>query len=212
MNNSSQFLFCPSENCFNVPEIFYLFNPLKNEVKYKCSCDSEHGKQLSLQEFLEKSVLICYECRKIISDSYFLFCKNCKILIHSYCQKTHCNKNKHNNFDSVIIYNILNCCRDHQSNFILRCKNCYKSLCNKCDIDSHDENNHSLKQLSEFKINQNDLSFVYYNFEKQKTILEKIKNISNDIIKKLENDITIKQKIFNNYVILTLFCYLFIIQ
>ena len=200
MDESSQYLFCPSENCFNVPEIFYLFNPLKNEVKYKCSCDSSNDKKLSLQEFLEKSVLTCYECRKIISDSNFLFCKNCKILIHSYCQLAHCDKNECDNFDDVNKFNVLNFCREHQSNFIFRCMNCDKSLCQKCDLFSHNEKYHSLKQILEFKINQNALAFVNYNLEKQKSILEIIKDISNNIIKNLENDIIMKQKILNNYV------------
>ena len=200
MTNPSQYLFCPSENCFNVPELFYLFNPLYNEVKYRCSCDSEHDKKLSLQTFLEKSVLICYECRKKINDSNFLFCKNCKILIHNNCQETHCNKNEHDNFDNVNEVNILNCCREHKFNFMFRCMNCKKSLCNKCDLPSHNEKDHSLIQMREFKINQNALDFVKYNFEKQKYILEIIKNISNNIIKNLENDIIIKQKILNNYI------------
>ena len=200
MTNPSQYLFCPSENCFNVPELFYLFNPLNNEVKYRCSCDSEHDKKLSLQTFLEKSVLICYECRKKINDSNFLFCKNCKILIHNNCQETHCNKNEHDNFDNVNKVNILNCCREHKFNFMFRCMNCKKSLCNKCDLPSHNEKDHSLIQMREFKINQNALDFVKYNFEKQKYILEIIKNISNNIIKNLENDIIIKQKILNNYI------------
>ena len=178
MNNMSQYLFCPSEKCFDAPKIFYRYNPLKNEVLYKCSCDPNHDKNISLHEFLDKSVLICNECRKVINDSYFLFCRNCKILIHSLCKEAHFKKNKNCHFDSINKNNILNCCREHQCDFMFRCMNCDKSLCHKCDLFSHNEKYHSLKQLLEFKINQNNLAFINSNFNKQKIIFEKIKNIS----------------------------------
>ena len=76
---SKEYLFCPNENCLNVPEIVYSYNPLKNEVQYKCKCHANYNKsmKMSLHEFLEKSNIICYECRKVIKESNFLFCKNC---------------------------------------------------------------------------------------------------------------------------------------
>lgn len=194
------FLFCPSENCFNVPIILYLYNPLKNEVLYKCECDPGHEKKLELHEFLEKSCLICLQCRKAINDSNILFCKNCNNLIHFSCQKTHYNNKLHNNFQSTNINNILSFCQEHQECFMFRCMNCNKSLCHKCDLISHDENFHSLKQLMEFKITKNDFDIINNNFQRQKTIFEKIKNITKNLISNLENDIKMKQKIINNYI------------
>ena len=79
-HQSKNYLFCPSEKCINVPEIFYSYNPLKNEVQYKCNCNVNLDKKINinLQEFLDKSDLICHECKKVITDSNFLFCKTCK--------------------------------------------------------------------------------------------------------------------------------------
>ena len=81
-------LFCPSEKCLNVPEIFYSYNPLKNEVQYKCNCNANFDKKINmnLQEFLDKSDLICHECKKVITDSNFLFCKTCKNIIDINCK------------------------------------------------------------------------------------------------------------------------------
>ena len=59
---SKIYMFCPSEKCLNVPEIFYSYNPLKNEVQYKCNCNANFDKKINmnLQEFLDKSDLICH--------------------------------------------------------------------------------------------------------------------------------------------------------
>ena len=78
--------------------------------------------------------------------------------------------------------------------------NCNKSLCNNCDINSHNEQRHSLKQIFEFIINQKDIDSIYTNFEKQKATFEKIKDINNKFIKTFENDIKIKQKIINSFI------------
>ena len=77
---SKNYLFYPTEKCLNVPEIFYSYNPLKNDVQYKCNCNVNLDKKINinLQEFLDKSDLICHECKKVITDSNFLFCKTCK--------------------------------------------------------------------------------------------------------------------------------------
>ena len=198
---SMDYLFCPSENCLNVPEIFYSYNPLKNEVQYKCNCNANYDNKINinLQEFLDKSNLICHECKKAITDSNFLFCKTCKNIIDINCEKYHGNNYKHFGFEFIEKNNILNYCKEHQSWFIFRCMNCNESFCNNCDLIYHNAKNHSLKQILDFSYNKKDLDSINSNFEKQKEILEKIKNANCNFIKTLENDIKIKQKIINSY-------------
>ena len=77
---SMDYLFCPSENCLNVPEFFYSYNPIKSEVQYKCNYNANFDNKINinLQEFLDKSDLKCHECKKVITDLNFLFCKTCK--------------------------------------------------------------------------------------------------------------------------------------
>ena len=105
-------LFCPADNCLNVPEIFYSYNPLKSEVQYKCNCKGDYNKKITinLQKFLEKSEIICHECKKIITNSNIFFCKNCKNIIDINCKKSHMNNSKHPYFELIKKDNILNHC------------------------------------------------------------------------------------------------------
>ena len=198
---SKEYLFCPNENCINVPEIIYSSNPLKNEVQYKCKCTNNYNKsmKMSLHEFLEKSNIICYECRKVIKESNFLFCKNCGNNIHINCQKNHCNNNNHFYFGLYSKNNLLNVCKQHKSNFIFRCMNCNESLCGMCDLNNHNQKEHTMKQIIGL-IDKNSFEKMNFIFNKQKNILEKIKQINNAFLKTFENDIQIKQKIINNYI------------
>ena len=198
-NQTNDYLFCPSENCLNIPEIDYSYNPLKNELQYKCKCSNDQKINITIQDFLEKSSLICYECKKVITDSNFLFCKNCNNIIDTNCEKYHLNNNNHINLELFNKKNLLNCCKEDKLPLIFRCMNCNESLCNLCDLNSHIKKGHSLKQISEFSLNQKELDNINDNFNKQKNILEKIKDIYNTFIKNLENDIIIKQKIINSF-------------
>ena len=37
MKNKDKNLLCPNSECFNIPEILYIYNPLDSLIKYKCS-------------------------------------------------------------------------------------------------------------------------------------------------------------------------------
>ena len=73
--------FCPADNYLNAPEIFYSYNPLKSEAQYKCNFKGDYNKKITinLQKFLEKSEIICHECKKIITNSNIFFVKIVKI-------------------------------------------------------------------------------------------------------------------------------------
>ena len=142
---SKNYLFCPTEKCLNVPEIFYSYNPLKNEVQYKCNCNVNLDKKINinLQEFLDKSDLICHECKKVITDSNFLFCKTCKNIIDINCEKFHSNNSKHFDFEFIGYNKLLNYCKEHHDFLYFRCMNCNESFCNKCDLSCRGAKNHS---------------------------------------------------------------------
>ena len=200
---SKKYLFCPSENCFNVPEIIYSFNPFKTEVQYKCKCINNYDKtiNMNLQEFLEKSDCICYECKKIMNDTYFLLCNNCKVIICNNCKRSHEINSAHYNYELINNNILLNHCIEHiNEDFIFRCMNCKESFCYNCDIKSHDKKGHSLKQISGFTLNENNIEHIKDIFEKQKNMFDKIKAINDNIINRLENDIKIKQKIINSFI------------
>ena len=202
-HNSNNYLLCPTDNCFNVPEILYNFNPLKSEVKYKCNCNANYDKSIStnLQVFLEKAnIIICRECNKIIKDTNVFFCKSCKKIIHCNCGNSHNNNYNHSDFETIEKDSLLNCCKYHRSCYIFRCLNCNESLCSKCDLNFHNKENHKLRQIMDYNINQKELENINYIFEKQKNILEKIKEINNNLIETFENDIKIKQRIINSYI------------
>ena len=198
---SNKYLFCPSGNCLNTPEIFYSFNPLKSELQYNCKCNPNNNQKINMniQEFIDKSKIICNDCKKAIIDENFMYCLDCKKTLDNYCGNDHIDKLNHLNFNFVNKNKILNLCDKHKAPFIFRCMDCNESLCHLCEFNEHNLNNHSLKQFKEFIINQKDLDNINSTLEKQKSILDKIKNINNNIINSLENDIKIKQKIINSY-------------
>ena len=201
-HNPINYLLCPKDNCFNVPEILYDYNPLKSKVKYKCNCNANYDKEIStnLQIFLEKTnIIICRECDKIIKDANVFFCKNCKNIIHCNCGNSHINNYKHSDFEFIEKDNLLNSCKYHQSCYIFRCLNCNESVCSKCDLNFHNKENHKLRQIMDYNINQKEFENINYIFENQKNTLEKIKEINNNLIETFENDIKIKQRIINSY-------------
>ena len=181
---------CPSGNCLNMPEIYYSNTIIKSEIQFKCICQNNTNKSIDLKEFLKKSNFICRKCGKNISKNV-IYCKDCNIIICENCMKLW--HNNHSNYD------IYNSCPEHKLNYMVRCINCNKSLCNSCKIDSHDSYGHDVRFLSQISVSKNDYEGINSPFEKQKQYLEKIKDIYNNYIKSLENDIQIKERIINTY-------------
>ena len=193
---SNKYIFCPSGSCFKTPEIYYSNNPLENKLQFKCECNNNKI-DMNLKDFLEKSShLSCFVCKKRLIDDQIYYCRNCKLILDINCVKIHQRFVQH---DIQSNDNIFNCCPEHKTKYIFRCIECNKSICCDCDLEYHDNNNHSLIQLINFSIEKNDFDKIKNIFEKQKNFLEKIKNIYNNLIQTLENDIQIKERIINNY-------------
>ena len=194
-----EYLFCPSENCLNVPEIYYSYNPLKPEIQYKCKCQNNEQKiNMNLQEFVEKSNIFCHYCKKIINDDNFFICSDCNNIFDSNCKIDHFHNEKHINLSFINKHDIINNCKEHNQPFTFRCKNCNKSICFQC-INFHYENRHSFNPMFEYCFNQNDFDKINSSFEKQKNILDRIKKINDDLFISLENDLKIKLKMIQNY-------------
>ena len=200
---NTKYFFCPSGNCLNIPEINYSYNPLKTDFKYTCSCQNDINpiKELALKEFLEQaSSLNCLICKKKIFDEQIIYCIECKVLLDANCVQIHHKDIKHTHYIQLN-KNIFNYCLEHKCQFIFRCMDCKQSLCNKCNFSFHDDNGHKLEQIKKFSLNQNDFQRIKNNFEKQKNFFIKIKEINNKLIQTLENDIELKERIINNFML-----------
>ena len=200
---NTKYFFCPSGNCLNIPQINYSFNPLKTDFKYSCSCHNNINSitEIELKEFLERtSSLNCSICKKKIFDEQIIYCIECNVLLDKTCVQIHHIDVKHTQYIQLN-KNIFNYCLEHKSPFIFRCIDCKKSLCNKCNFSFHDDNGHKLEQIKKFSINQNDFQRIHNNFKKQKSILKKIIEINNNLMQKLENDIELKERMINNFLL-----------
>ena len=200
---NTKYFFCPSGNCLNIPQINYSFNPLKTDFKYSCSCHNNINSitEIELKEFLERtSSLNCSICKKKIFDEQIIYCIECNVLLDKTCVQIHHKDVKHTQYIQLN-KNIFNYCLEHKSPFIFRCIDCKKSLCNKCNFSFHDDNGHKLEQIKKFSINQNDFQRIHNNFKKQKSFLKKIIEINNNLMQKLENDIELKERMINNFLL-----------
>ena len=200
-DQQKKYIYCPSRNCANIPEIKYSYNPLKTEFQFKCECQKNINCQenLNLQVFLEKSSEIyCSNCTQKILDNKIYYCPNCKIFLEEKCAKIHEENTRH---ILLVNENIFNFCLEHKSKLRLRCIKCNKSLCQYCNLDEHDniEESHRSTLLSDLRLEKTDFVKFKSVFEKQKVFFEKIKNINNNLMHILENDIQIKERIINNY-------------
>ena len=192
-NQTNKYIYCPSGHCLNIPRIKYSNNPLKTEFQFKCECNID-DKNMNLKEFLDKSSsLNCLICLKKITYNKFNFCKNCQMIFDNSCI------GYHNKLCSGIPFNenIFNSCLEHKKRYMFRCEECCQSLCIDCGLNIHNE--HTLNQISKLSLKNKNIDEIKSIFHKQKTFFEKIKNICNNMMQKLENDIQIKERIINNY-------------
>ncbi len=192
---------CPKNNCTNIPEIIYTYEPFNPIINIKCNSKTHENKEekMMLKDFLIKSnkVIKCPICYNIINNE-FLYCKNCKKLFHSSCfYKSACHKQ--NNYISNNIKNLFNICLMHNNNLMFHCLECDVSLCLKCDINSHNEKGHTLQQLVSLHKNNKNKDKLISNIKKQRNYFNKIVDTFKKILFNLENDLLIKELILKNY-------------
>ena len=198
-----QIILCPNKYCDNTPNIFYEYNPLNSIIKYKCNLHSPDNAEMGTSKFLRESThdLSCQICQQQINNENNIFyCKKCNMIFDKFCLNKHINNgyNEHNAIciNKTILYN--NCLK-HNNTFIFRCLNCNESLCGLCDLNFHNSESHELKQIINISVSKSEIDKKISEFEKQKNYLNKIKEMNDKIIKILENDILIKQRIIDNY-------------
>ena len=170
----NKFIFCPFGSCPNIPKIYYSKNPLKYKFQFKCTCqkDKENENKMNLEEFLEKSShLSCDICHKKSLDDKINYCQKCKSILDTCCLKIHERFCK----DAKLNQNIFNYCLEHGNQYMFRCMECKKSLCCQCDLNYHNDNNHTLNQIAKLLFNQDEFDKIKKSFDIQKTNLEKIK-------------------------------------
>ena len=199
---SDKYIYCPSGICANIPEIHYSSNPLKTEFQFKCKCQNNNNINImNLEEFLEKSTrLKCFICKRKLLNDEMIYCVECKKIVDNPCLEYHHKNTNHSRY-LQLNKNIFNYCLEHKFQYIFRCMDCNQSLCEKCNFSSHDNNGHELEQIKKFALKQNVLDKIKSNFEKQKKYFERIKVINNNMMKNLENDIEIKERIINSAIL-----------
>ena len=197
----NKFYICPN-NCSYIPEISYYFEPMNSKIKYNCS-SQKHGnieENLKLEDFLTKATAIieCSFCNNIIQDKEFILLKNTKQFFHNNCFNNR-GYSIEKDFLKINSNYLFNTCLAHNRKFIFYCFQCKTPLCSDCDIEGHDQENHSIKQLSSLRENKNKEDKFKSIIKKQRILLNKVKDMNNKLIQSLENDIEIKENILKNY-------------
>lgn len=198
----NKYIYCPSGKCLLMPEIEYSNTPLKTKLLISCKCQEKDGMKINmnLNEFLDRSShLICFICKKKIFDEQILFCLACRNTFDSHCIQNHSKNSGHLNYFQLNTNNIFNTCLMHHNPYMFRCTNCAQSFCKDCNFSEHDENGHDLNQIKKLLLNQSEIDKKKALFEKQKKLFEKIKDINNNFISSLENDILLKERIINSF-------------
>ena len=150
-----KYIYCPSGNCLNMPEIKYSNNLLNSQFHYKCVCHRNNNKaEMNLNQFLkESSQFKCSSCSKELSEGKIICCMDCKNIFDDLCIKDHQVSTSHLNY-MPLDQNIFNNCIEHKNPFIFRCLDCNKSLC-FLDTAWHNDEGHQLEQLRKYLINEN---------------------------------------------------------
>ena len=199
--NENSNLFCPNNNCLHVPEIIYSYNPLNSYIQYKCNSQNNEEIKMSLDEFLEKASNIkCSKCGLNLGNDIY-YCKKCKNVIDYNCFEDHIEKHNELTDHEIVPINVndlINNCLEDDNMFIFHCIECNQNLCSKCDLMFHNNQRHNLVQIINSSCNNNVKEKINTVFQKQKQFLEKIKIINEKMIKALENDIKIKEKIIES--------------
>ena len=202
----NKFIFCPYGSCLNIPEIHYSNNPIKTEFEFECECQNKENTnnpkpKMDLQNFLQNSLYLnCTLCMKKLINEQIIYCTECKTIFDINCVENHHMTLGHSQYIQLN-KNIFNYCLEHKSPLMFRCIDCRQSMCQKCNLVFHDEKGHKFEQLRQISLNQNEFDKIRNAFNKQKTFLEKIKEMNNNLIQTLENDIQLKERIINNYVL-----------
>ena len=200
-SNINNTFICPN-NCNSISEISYSYEPINPLIKYKCN-SKNHGyikEEMKLEEFLRKSSLKikCSLCKSFIKDKEFIYSKNNKIFYHIKCLE----KNRYiinKEFIFISSNYLFNNCLEHNNKYRFYCKECKVPICLDCDISFHDDNRHCLEQIISLKKIQKNVDAFKTAINKQRTVLNKIKEMNKKLIQSLENDIFLKEKIVYNY-------------
>ena len=134
-NATNNFIFCPNNNCLNIPNIKYDYNPLQSNIQYICNYNNNNEiNNINLSQFLEKSSNIkCSKCQLNIKNNDIYYCKECKKIYDYSCFEEHIDLCNHEVIPIDKI-NLSNICLQHFNRFIFYCKECNKSLCSFCDL------------------------------------------------------------------------------
>ena len=191
---------CPISSCRNIPLI--RLNNDSSTISVFCNEHQNIKSQYEINEYLNKcnnnDALICFKCKKIISEyNFFFYCVNCSKLMDNKCyDKSECLRREHKIIKTNYMkYFDKTYCIIHNQVYTKYCKPCKISFCEKCDLRKH--SNHKLIEI-ERKSNK-EIDDIRNKLEIQEDILEKVKNMVFDYLNEIEDELKIKRLIFHNY-------------
>ena len=201
--NNNKIFVCPNNNCINIPEISYSYEPLNPLINYKCNNSNLHiliEEKMKLEDFIRKTSIIfqCSLCKCLIFEDELIFERNTKKLYHFDCLKKH-GLTIDKEYLKINTNYLFNYCLDHHNKFIFFCQKCNTSLCSKCELEIHIDKGHFLTQINSLRNNKRKIESFISIVSKQRTLLNKIKDMINKLMQSLENDIIIKEQILDNY-------------
>ena len=163
-----------------------------------------YGKKNSIRRFFKKKTNLSFNCAtcliKINDDEEYIMIKSTKALLHIKCYEKLKKQIPENQVIKIKTNYLFNNCLKHFRQFSFYCQECQISICCGCDIAYHIENQkHHLKSIFELRETQKDMEALKSTINKQKLLLNKIKEMNERLIKSFKNDIEIKEKILNNY-------------
>ena len=196
MENKTQITFDKNHiprclKCSLIPLIEIINENSQIFINYKC--ENKHEGKVLLENFIEESKknsifkIKCNKCQKEPDNKKkFDFCPKCNILLCIDCSSSHDIEKEHK---TISLFGYDGCCFKHCNSFCYYCTVCAQNLCIYC-LDEHKEH----KNLNLFELNKKCCAYVDQEINKCIEQIGEIKNMKNEIIKKIDDFIELKKK------------------
>ena len=173
---------CPLPAKFNI-------ETNKNNILVITSCQEKHNVKIELKEYLDnqyKKNLICNKCKDNILSNQIksYYCFKCKEYFCHSCKTIHKDMERDNVIANLSKLGTKCICDNKES--IGYCQTCNKSFCNFCKIE---HNNHFICDSSNLILSYTNVNLLQNNINIAQNHIEKIKSITNSIIKILQKKI-----------------------
>jgi WD40 repeat protein len=164
-------------------------------------CRKFHSYKKELSEYLkenDKAQLYkaqCCKCNEFFNKKKvpYYYCEKCNKFYCEICKE----KDKLTNHVQITLHKFDSICPEHEDKFVTYCEVCQKNLCIYC-LNEHKQN-HKFTSLSSILLRNKDIQRFNKQFQKANIHIQKIQNISENIIKDLKKKVDDIQKAFNSF-------------